>query len=200
MDTETQQLTRVELHGWLGEEFGKVFNLAVSSVREAILALKVNFPNFAEKVKEDNYHIYVGGRNIGLEEVTDPSGTQEIHIVPVVAGSKGIGKIIIGIALIGLALYLPIAAPALFGAEGAAAFVVTGVQSLGFSLLFGGIAEMLFSPPKPESTEPVDSRPSSLFQGAINTVSAGGPVPVGYGRLIVGSTVIGASITTQDVL
>lgn len=200
MDTEAQQLTKVELHGWLGEEFGKVFNLAVSSVREAVLALKANFPNFAEKVKEDNYYVYIGERNIGLDEIVDPTGNQEIHIIPVIAGSKGIGKIILGVALIALAIYMPELSPALFGEEGSLAFVASGVKSLGFSLLFGGISEMLFSPPKPESTEPVDSRPSALFQGAINTIAAGGPVPVGYGRLMVGSTVIGASITTQDVL
>ena len=40
--------------------------------------------------------------------------------------------------------------------------------------------------------------PSYLFNGAVNTTAQGHPVPIGYGRLIVGSAVISASIVTTE--
>ena len=38
----------------------------------------------------------------------------------------------------------------------------------------------------------------SLFAGPQNIVGEGGPVPVGYGRLVVGSQVISASYVIRD--
>jgi len=181
----------VKLYGHLAKKFGKEFNFAVHSPKEAIKALAANFSNFLTELKDGTYHIFVEEEDISIEDVDSPTGTRTIRIVPVVFGSKGFFKVVLGVALVALAFALPVTAPAL---------LVSGLKTVGMSLIFGGVSEMLFGGPQNlDSPEPVDSRPSSLFQGAVNTVAQGGPVPVGYGRLIVGSTVIGASITTKDI-
>ena len=46
---------------------------------------------------------------------------------------------------------------------------------------------------KPENT------PSTYFDGAVNTTAQGHPVPIGYGKLIVGSAVISAGLTVEEV-
>ena len=40
---------------------------------------------------------------------------------------------------------------------------------------------------------------TDIFNGSVNTVGQGHPVPVGYGRLRVGSCVISAGIDTVDL-
>ena len=59
---------------------------------------------------------------------------------------------------------------------------------------------MLFAPPEPTivDTEQVENKPSYLFDGAVNTTRQGNAVPVGYGRLRVGSQVISAGLTAQN--
>jgi len=40
---------------------------------------------------------------------------------------------------------------------------------------------------------------SYVFNGAVNTTAQGHPVPVGYGRMIVGSAVISAGIDVDEI-
>jgi predicted phage tail protein len=122
-----------------------------------------------------------------------------IRIAPVVAGAakSGLGQVLLGAALITAAIFMPpsIGAISLFGS----ATVASVVGSIGVSLVLGGVAQML-SPPKDLSPGSQDtSSPSYAFNGAVNTTAQGNPVPVGYGRLIVGSAVISAGISTQDI-
>ena len=56
--------------------------------------------------------------------------------------------------------------------------------------------------PTPKATEPSErpeNKPSYSFNGAVNTTAQGHPVPVGYGRLIVGSAVISAGIDVDEI-
>lgn len=46
------------------------------------------------------------------------------------------------------------------------------------------------------SRNPPDQRTSYLFDGAVNTVAQGGPVPIIYGRMRVGSVVVSAGINS----
>ncbi len=55
--------------------------------------------------------------------------------------------------------------------------------------------------PQPKATAggaEVTNLPSYTFNGPINTTAQGNPVPLGYGRMIVGSAVISAGITADD--
>ena len=50
------------------------------------------------------------------------------------------------------------------------------------------------------SSDPTQLANSYLFSGPTNVLNEGGPVPIGYGRLMVGSQVIMASYEVERVL
>ena len=54
------------------------------------------------------YQVKVGNYDVGKEEVHYPIGQEDIHFVPVITGAgRGLGKILLGAALIGLAIINP---------------------------------------------------------------------------------------------
>ncbi|GAB1363653.1 hypothetical protein MASR1M32_28890 [Rhodobacter sp.] len=102
----------IHLHGSLGQEFGHKIRLAVDTVQEAIDALQANFPRFFNAIRNGHFRVVVGKTQkdgLELEEAMLPGfklGNQDLFIIPVIKGSKrgGLGKIIAGIALIGLSM------------------------------------------------------------------------------------------------
>ena len=50
------------------------------------------------------------------------------------------------------------------------------------------------------SSDPTQLANSYLFSGPVNVLNEGGPVPIGYGRLIVGSQVIMSAYGVKRVL
>jgi predicted phage tail protein len=58
---------------------------------------------------------------------------------------------------------------------------------------------MLAPQPKtPGTPDRPENKPSYVFDGPINTAAQGNPVPVCYGRLIVGSQVISAGMVAEE--
>jgi len=70
-----------------------------------------------------------------------------------------------------------------------------GLGLLGMGLVLGGAAMML-TPDTPDS-ESAEQAENYLFGGPSNTVKQGEPIPLVYGRAIVGSKTISASIFTE---
>lgn len=83
------------------------------------------------------------------------------------------------------------------GATGVAATmgIYAAATFAGYGLIFGGAAQYLT--PKVEDGKSAITAENYLFNGAINTVRQGGPVPLVYGRMVTGSSVISASLFTQ---
>jgi predicted phage tail protein len=185
-------LTTIKLYGDLGEKFGKEFQFEVHSPAEAVRLLAANFKGFTEFfVGEDlkkQYHVYVGKQDLDTKEIDHPVSPKEvIKIVPVVAGGteNPFIRIIVGVVLVVAAAY---------GAPTA---------SIGWGLIIGGVSQVLFAPPTPPSAaalEVDENMPSYNFDGPVNTVRQGNPVPVGYGRLRVGSQVISAGFYTERII
>lgn len=182
----------VRLHGSLGEKFGREWFLDVKSPAEAIRAIDANRKGFRQWVISSTpefgfrYAVLVNHKPRRLEEYGDPvphEGT--IDIIPGICGGGedawgwlsvilGVVLIIVGVILIGTG-------------------VGVGLILAGVSLLAGGLAVLLT--PIPRVTEAdTDAAESALashhFSGARNTVGQGLPVPVGYGRLLIGSHMI----------
>lgn len=196
-------LREIRLYGELGRRFGRVHHLAVESVGEAIRALMANYRDFEHAFINGaaGYRVWVGREKLQqADDVNLPIGQRDvIRIAPVVvgAGGGGLGQILLGAALIGAAIFMPasIGAIGLFGTATVAS--VTG--SIGLSLVLGGVIQMLSPSPKTEAGSQDPNSPSYVFNGAVNTEAQGHPVPVGYGRLIVGSAVISSGISTEDI-
>lgn len=199
----------VLLLGELGKKFGKRLRLDVRTPAEAVRALCANFPEFQKHMTESEnrnvaYRVTVGKSDIGLDELHDPAGKQTIKIVPVVMGAGGgLTKIIIGALIIGAAFYTGGASIAASGfmAGGITTTFWGGIAvGIGTSLILGGAAQMLS--PTLKATEPSErpeNDPSYVFNGAVNTTAQGQPVPIGYGRMVVGSAVVSAGITTEEI-
>ena len=80
-------------------------------------------------------------------------------------------------------------------AAGTTSAAIMGVQAagyLGVGLLLSGVASMLM--PEPPEGSGGESAQNYLFSGPVNNVKQGGPVPLVYGRAIVGSTTISGSV------
>ena len=71
----------------------------------------------------------------------------------------------------------------------------TGLSYLGTGLLLGGAAMML-APDVPDGNSS-EKAENYLFGGPVNTVKQGEPIPLVYGRAIVGSKTISASLFTN---
>jgi predicted phage tail protein len=200
-------LREVRLYGQLGREFGRVFRLAVATPAEAVRALCAVLPGFERAfVGPDGrqaYHVYVGSgpqrRNIGEAEAAAPLGQREpIRLVPVVMGGKrqGLGQTIVGAVL--LVVGVAIAATSIV-TGGTTAGLGFAIANMGLAMMLGGVVQML-SPQRTGKTPAVENLPSYAFDGALNNAEQGGPVPVGYGRCIIGSVVVSQGLSTTELV
>jgi predicted phage tail protein len=195
-------MVTVILLGELGRRFGRRHSLAISSAAEAIRALVANFPAFERELVSSGergvgYRVVAGREALTLDRLHEPTGQNRITIAPVVsgAGGNGLGQILLGAALLAVAWWNPL------GSAASGAFLSQAtLYSVGTAMILGGVAQMIA--PTPKATEPSErpeNKPSYSFNGAVNTTAQGHPVPVGYGRLIVGSAVISAGIDVDEI-
>lgn len=201
-------MRQIKLHGELGKRFGTDWTLDIRNPGEAIRAIQANKPGFVPHMLESEksgvgYRVIVGDTDIQAEAIPQPFGREVLHIVPVVAGAKsgGLGMIILGAALIVVTagFATPFVAGAAAGTFGAMSIASIGLN-IGIGLILSGVAQMLVKTPKPAD---IGSGPNPLesyyFNGPNNTGSQGSPVPIGYGRMLVGSIPISSSISSQNI-
>lgn len=197
------------LNGQLGKLFGKRHQLNVSTAAEAVRALVANFPGIEKyliETKGVGYRVRADAP-VTIKEFHHPAGGPRITITPVItgAGGGGFGQILLGAAIIGAAFFTGGASlgfTGLFGLTPVLTTTALGSMALGIgaSLVLGGIAQMISPTPKSEApAERPENMPSYTFNGPVNTTAQGQPVPIGYGRMIVGGAVISAGITTEEI-
>lgn len=185
------KLKTIRLYGKLGSKFGRVHKLAVSSAAEAVRALCILIPGFESHLTNapGGYAVFYGKDNLDSDRLRHPSGRDEIRIAPVPAGAKqgGIFQIVVGIVLIVAGFF-------------------TGGATWGPAMMMAGAAmavsgAMLMLSPQPKGSAAADSannRSSYAFNGPVNTEAQGNPVPLLYGELIVGSSVVSGGVYVED--
>ncbi|MDH2052843.1 tail assembly protein [Achromobacter marplatensis] len=194
----SEKLREVRLYGRLGARFGRIHMLAVSSAAEAIRALCVLVPGFERALADSDaqgvrYACFLGKRNIGEDELRHPVGSDSIRIAPVLAGAKqaGLFQTILGAAIL-------VVSALTYNAYGSTAgwAMMTG---MGVSFALGGVTQLLSPQQRGLSAQDSPENGASYnFNGAVNTSAQGNPVPVLYGRMICGSSVISAGIFAED--
>jgi predicted phage tail protein len=203
-------LRKIKLYGSLAKFIGKrVLTADVATAAEAVRMLVTNFPGLEQHMADQYYRVTVGTYDLALDEIHDPTGQQDVKIVPVINGAGGAGgKIAIGIALIALAFipgvgFAAAAAATATTAATAAGFTAIGsvLFKIGIGLTLTGVAELISPVPKiPQgSGSDNDPRKTFNFSGIQQTSRAGIPVPVVYGLTLVGSVVISAGTDTVQV-
>jgi len=202
-------MKRIRLHGDLATKFGAEWNLDVRSPAEALRAIQANRPGLLAHIMESDkqgvgYRIIAGERDLDEAGLVSPFGRETLHIVPVIGGAKkgGLGMIILGAAVIFMTMGN--ATVLIAGASGTGAGAVT-VASLGFNigvgLILGGISQMLVKTPQaPAAQDRPEDKPSHFFSGPVNSGRQGSAIPVGYGRLLVGSIPISGGFTTENMI
>jgi predicted phage tail protein len=195
-------LRKIKLYGQLAKFIGRrVLEADVATAAEAVRMLVANFPGLEQHMAEQYYRVTVGTYDLGLDEIHDPAGQQDIKIMPVVAGAGGGAlKIAIGVALIAGAFFTGGATIGLLGLAAPIA-VSTVLAGVGFSLLLGGVAQLLTPVPKIPQGSDTDNDPRKTFNfsGIQQTSRQGVPVPAVYGLTLVGSVVISAGTDTVQV-
>lgn len=186
-----EKMQVVLLSGSLAKLFGRYHRISTSAgFKDIIGYFKSQFPGFEKHMLESSekglrYAVFNGKENIGEEDLDKPTGREIIRIVPVIAGSKrsGILQTIIGVVLIVVGVF----------------FQQPWAVQLGAGLAIGGAIQMLSPQAKGLGTQDSpNNRPSYSFNGPVNTSVQGNPVPLLYGRMIVGSAVISAEIYSED--
>lgn len=193
MDT----LRTVRLYGKLGAQFGRVHRLAVDSTAEAVRALCVLLPGFERELMTSRdrgirYACFLGKLNITREQLNLSGGAADIRIAPFTSGAKsgGVLNFLVGAVLVVGGI---VATAFGYGAIGGP------MVNMGIAMMAGGVIQML-TPQQAGSSaaDAVENGASYNFNGPVNTTAQGNPVPVLYGRMIVGSAVISAGILAQD--
>ena len=201
----------VKLLGELGRKFGRSYQFVADSPRQIISALSHQLEGFKE------YMVNAHENGIGFRLVdADMEGMdyenvlmpcKRLIIAPVVTGSGGVGRILLGVALIGLAFVSfggSVAAGSLFAgfAAGQGFALGSGILfSLGLSMVLSGVSALLTPAVKLDNMNSDSERKDSfLFDRATELTTQGNPVPILYGRFLAASPlIISSAITTQQV-
>lgn len=171
-------MTQVYIHGILAREYGDNFKLSLPNPKDVLEAIDCNRSGFIQRLVELQkegfcYDIIIDKKRVTQEEhMTGVKHPKTIDLVPAISGAGFLAPII-----------------GLFTGGGFLAAVAKAV-------LFAAISYALTPKPEVEALEiEADASKSSLiFSNTVNVASQGSPVPIGYGRLKVGSQVIQATI------
>ncbi|MFA9261796.1 MAG: hypothetical protein ACEQSB_00350 [Undibacterium sp.] len=199
-------MRKIHLTGLLGKKYGKIIELEVETIAEAIRALSTNFPGFLADLKIGSYHVVLGksvrkGLSLGEDDIAGfRLGRSDLHILPFVAGSKnsgGILKAVLGVALIGVAFMFSggaLATPLMAGGGLLGGFTYGNLAMLGAALALQGVSTLLS--PEESTTEKQDS---FTLSGPGNAYEQGYPVPLVYGRVITGGVLVSGGIDIEPI-
>jgi predicted phage tail protein len=201
-------MTKIKLHGYLAESLDKSeWGLVVDSADEAIRAINIKTDNklfnlmLDSSRKNQKYAILIDGEEImvdgkikdteeSLEEDFDTfyhssfflkkKNIKTIDFIPVVegAGGDGIFQVLLGAVLVVGSFFTGPLGPAMFAA--------------GVALVASGITAMMMDPPEFSEVKKIEgiTAGSYLFNGPVNIVREGAPVPIVYGTVLAGSNVV----------
>lgn len=186
-----EELKTIRLLGAAGRKFGRVFRLAASSPAEVLRALEALRPGFYAWILQQHERgvvwRVVTDDPLGMDgdELERGTSCETIVFAPVLQGAGGVGRIILGVLLIAVAVFVPAAT---FGLTS-----MLGVGLIGGALVLGGIADLVTPTPQlsgfnannsvsgTEASRSADLE-SNLFSRNQGTGGQGECVPVLYGQ------------------
>jgi len=208
-------MVKVTLHGKLGEDIGPEWDLDVKSVQEAFRAIEANTRKLKKWMfnqgSQYSLSIFINKKPIDLSNQKNIKSSEiffifnnqlkSIDVIPDIEGS------------ITLPSWAERWASPVLGIVGGAASIGAGVWldndfspylvTAGVGLISAGVTSLLAKPPPniPYQAQQATTQTqgaigqnggpqSYLFNGPVNIVGEGGPVPVGYGQLMVGSNAV----------
>ncbi|AKG08810.1 tail protein [Moraxella bovoculi] len=186
------------LHGILAKKFGKSFNLAVDSTKEAMRALCVQLAGFEEFMMNAHrqglrFAVFHDKHNIGETELEMTHTAKIIRVVPVVEGSKkaGLLETVLGAVMVVAGV---VATGMGFAPVG------TALIGAGIGMMVGGISQMLMPKVDTQDNNQDGNKANKGFGGAVTTVAQGNPIPILYGEREIGGFILSASQLPEDMM
>jgi len=163
-------MKKVFLYGELGRHLGNEWELEVDSVQEALWAIEANTGKLTSFFRENEEKFGHYTFKVNDKKLTNKEELESS--LPASIESIHI-------------------MPQVAGGD-----PVTIITQIAIAIITGLIMQALFKPPKPKEERETKSY---LFAGATNTAAQGIPVPLGYGRLRVGSVVVSAALRHEQM-
>ena len=178
--------------GSAGEALGEEWTVNAPTVADAFKIVHANSPkkyrDYFEQDLEAEFSVKLAGEALDDAELllSNLKG-EDIVVTPVPKGSKlnAVEKIILAIVIIVVAIYLP----DIMGWGETLTTLQSGIQttvmSLGINMAISGITELMMDDPSNDKEEE-----GAMFGGPAQTIKHGQPVPLCYGKMMVGGTPI----------
>ena len=208
-------MTKIKLHGDLADQLGRSeWDLCVDSPNEALWAInsktnqKLNKILIDKSKSNQKIAILIDGKELMLDgslkgeedslredfQVFSNSdyflnrkNIKTIDFVPIIEGASEDVMTAIGIVLIVISLA--------WNPTGETAMMINKMMfASGVALTAAGITAMMMEPPEFSEAKKIEgvTAGSYLFNGPVNIVREGNPVPLVYGQILAGSNVISA--------
>lgn len=208
----------VYLHGSLGDNYTREpITIYARDIHDVVRGLTCNLgKKFLTEIRSGSWHVSVGKRETESDEpvegdkfITEAAkgvviSQEEIHIYPKMEGALvTIGTLISGIGtatgsatLVGAGASLStFATSATLGS-----FVANVAVTIAASAALSAVVSAINTPKMEYDKAEVDRNPSFLYNGVVNVVEQGGPVPLVYGLHMAGSTVISAYMQSEELI
>lgn len=189
----------------MGDQFGREWEFEISSPRDALKMVDANTNGFVAwmrrtAAKYSQYQVVVEYNDGNTEELSNETfgvnrEMKSVRFVPIIEGSGKWTSTIVGIVIMIVAIvygiftedWVTAAKIFQFGAEMAVVGLITALTTK--------------DPVKIQSKSGEGATLSSYgFDSTVNTVEQGVPVPIIYGRNLVGSRVISASVVIGEMV
>lgn len=191
---------KIKFYGYL-RKFGSEFNLVdVRNSSEALNALYCQINGLRKAIQTHRFFkVKLGERYFTMPTLKDDVKQELIdgdvlHVIPVIQGSGGkVGQV--ATFVVGAVLAVVGFATSWLGGAG------VPVGMFGLALMAGGVASMLTRVPSMDNPtrNETEKKQSTAFSNLQNLVAQGRPVPLAYGRILVGSLIIGKGVETLTV-
>lgn len=188
-------MVKVRFYGAL-KQFGEKFELDCQDTAEVLRALMTQIKGLRQALQNGFYKVRIGSQCIDSRYLEKGlyyrlKAGMTVHITPVFKGAKraGVFQAIVGVALVAVAWWNPL------GWTAATTMMVGG---MGASMLLGGVAQMLTKTPSMTTSNEAEKKSSTSFNGLQNMAAQGQPIPLAYGRILVGSMIISQGVEVFD--
>lgn len=161
----------ITFHGKFAEDYGKTHRIEASSISEAVQALTRQLKFYDDRPLDERPVARIVGYDTeeSFEECPD-----SIDIMPAVCGGKGLGKVLLGAALIGVAIINPGVGGMILSTLGQNIFA-----GIGLSLLMGGLTQLFVKAPSlsresdPEASKYLGISNNTTELGTLRSYSMG---------------------------
>ena len=174
------QLIKLVLHGVLKDRY-ESFAVAAETAAEAI-------EGWSRQVGTDPTFLMQAVGYDTPEKLKAPTDATEIHLVPAMFGGGGaVGKILVGVALIGLS-FIP----------GIGQAMQIALLSAGIGMAVGGVMQLFMKQPTVSKEEDPDA--SKYIGSGKNTTGIGTIIGRGGGRMMIGGHFLSLQVNSSDMV